>query len=45
MNYINAERPDEYLRSVRRELSRDGQKVKTVKLSEGKLTVDANCQT
>lgn len=42
INFINDNNPENFLRSVRKELSKDGMKVRQVRIKQGKLTIDAD---
>lgn len=41
INFINDNNPENFLRTVRKELTRDGMKVRQVRINQGKLTIDA----
>lgn len=41
-NFINETDPEEFYRTVRKELERDGMKVKKIRITGGQLEIDAN---
>lgn len=41
-NFINETDPEEFYRTVRKELERDGMKVKKIRITNGELEIDAN---
>ncbi len=41
INYVNDENPENFLRSVRKEFTRDGMKVRKVAMQGGSLIIDA----
>lgn len=45
VNFINSEDPEDFLRCVRREFSRDGMKVEGMELINGRLEVEAAYET